>query len=126
MKDAGKLIGGVAIAAIVAAGPLWVGAVRGAKSEPLASPRLDGPCVDSKDSMRRNHPALLSAWRAQVVRDGQRTHHTSDGRDLPIGLGETCLGCHGEASRFCERCHAQVGVTLSCWQCHSQSPTARQ
>jgi hypothetical protein len=124
--DAGRLIGAVAITAVVATGPLWVGTTRGARSESLAAPRRDGPCVESKESMRRNHPAILSAWRTQAVRDGQRTYHTGDGRDLAIGLGESCLGCHGDAGKFCEPCHKQVGATLSCWQCHAQSPAVRQ
>ena len=76
-------------------------------------------------SMRAGHPGLLSAWREQAVRTGQRTYRTTDGRDVRIGLGETCLGCHGEASKFCDRCHAQNAVTLSCWQCHPQSPIPR-
>ena len=123
--DIGKVVGGIAIAAVVAAGPLWVGAVRGARSEPAVPPSGTGQCIEPKDSMRRNHPALLSSWREQAVRLGQRTHRTTDGRDVRIGLAETCLGCHGEASKFCERCHTQVGVTLSCWQCHPQSTIAR-
>jgi hypothetical protein len=122
MMDAGKLVGGLAIAALVAAGPLWVGAVRGAKSEAPVPPSGSAQCLEPKDSMRRNHPALLADWREQAVRFGQRTQRTSDGREVRIGLEETCLGCHGEASQFCERCHTQVGVTLSCWQCHAPSP----
>jgi len=123
--DVGRLRGGIAIAALVAAGPLWVGSVRGAKSEAPVPPSSPGQCLEPKDSMRRNHPALLSTWREQAVRFGQRTHRTTDGRDLRIGLEETCLACHGEASKFCDRCHTQVGVTLSCWQCHPPSPIAR-
>jgi hypothetical protein len=123
--DVGKLVGGVAIVAVIAAGPLWVATVRGAKTEDLAPPARNGACIEDKESMRRRHPALLSAWREQVVRTGQRAYHTADGRDMRIGLGETCLGCHGEASKFCDRCHAQNAVTLSCWQCHPPSPIAR-
>lgn len=123
--DVGKVVGGIAIAVVVAAGPLWVATVRGAKTVPLASPAQNGPCIEAKDFMRTSHPALLSAWREQVVRTGQRTYHTTDGRDVRIGLAETCLGCHGEASKFCDRCHAQNAVTPSCWQCHPQSPIAR-
>lgn len=123
--DAGKIIGGVAVAAVVAAGPIWMGSVRGTKSAAPVPPTGSGPCLESRDSMRRDHPALLSAWREQAVRSGQRSYHAADGRDMSIGLGQTCLGCHGEASKFCDRCHQQVGVTLSCWQCHPKSPIAR-
>jgi len=122
--DAGKFVGGIAIAGLIGAGPLWVAKVHGAKGGALAPPR-SAPCLESKESMRTGHPALLASWRDRVVRSGQRSYHTADGRDVPIGLGETCLGCHGEASKFCDRCHAQNAVTLSCWQCHPPSPIAR-
>jgi hypothetical protein len=124
--DVGKILGGIAIATVVAAGPLWVATVRGGKAEaPLPSVGA-GACLETKDSMRRNHPALLAAWRAQRVRLGEPIYRTRDGRDVRIGLGETCLGCHGQASMFCDRCHAQVGVAIACWQCHPRSPMARQ
>jgi|WetSurMetagenome_2_1015567.scaffolds.fasta_scaffold642075_2 hypothetical protein len=126
MIDVGKLVGGFAIAALVVAAPLWILSVRGAKAEAPAAPTGTGPCVEAKDSMRRNHPTLLGSWRNQVVRAGQRIHITSDGRKVRIGLEETCLACHGEASKFCDRCHVQVGVSLSCWQCHSPSPPAQR
>lgn len=123
--DGGKLVGAIAVAAVIAAGPLWVATVRGAKTEALAAPLGTGACIEPRVSMRTSHPGLLSAWREQVVREGRRTYHTTDGRDVPIGLAETCLGCHGEASKFCDRCHAQHAVTVSCWQCHPQAPGAR-
>ncbi len=126
MIDVGKLVGGVAIAVAVAAAPLWAVAVRGAKAESPVVPAGTGPCLEAKDSMRRDHPALLLRWREQVVRSGQRTFNTEDGRTARIGLEETCLGCHGEADKFCDRCHAQVGVTVSCWQCHSGSALMRK
>ncbi len=126
MMDVGKVIGAIAIAAAVGAGPLWRGTIRRSKVDQPALPTGFGPCLEPKDSMRTSHPARLSMWRDQAVRQGQRTYRTTDGRDLRIGLAGTCLGCHGEASRFCDRCHDQIGVVLSCWQCHPPSPIGRR
>lgn len=119
--DGGKIVGGIVITLAVAAVPLWVASARGGK-DVLASPRTNTACLEPREQMRKGHPALLAGWREQVVRLGQRTHKTADGRDLRIGLTDTCLGCHGPASEFCDRCHAQNAVSLSCWQCHAPSP----
>lgn len=119
--DAGKIVGGVVILLAVAAGPLWVATARGNK-DALALPRSNTACLEPREQMRKNHPALLAGWRDQVVRLGQRTHKTADGREIRVGLTSTCLDCHGSASQFCDRCHGQQGVTLSCWQCHSPLP----
>jgi hypothetical protein len=122
--DGGRVVGGVAILLSVAAGPAWMGSAHGVRIAGPATPRGSAGCVEARDDMRKNHPALLARWREQAVRLGERVQRTADGRRLPIDLTETCLGCHGTASDFCERCHAQVAVTLSCWQCHAQSARA--
>lgn len=114
--DAGRLVGSLAIAAVAAAGPLWLLGVRGQPCQPLAAP-ADRPCLQAKDSMRRNHPALLATWRELALRTGRRADANAQGGDVPIQLS-TCLGCHGPASQFCDRCHAEVGVSPTCWQCH--------
>ncbi len=120
MADGGRIVGGLAILVAVTAGPLWLGAARGVKSEPL--PRATGAdvCIEPPEQMRRDHPALLARWRERAVRLGERTYHGGDGRDVRMSLTGTCLGCHGKASAFCDRCHVQAAVTLSCWGCHAQ------
>lgn len=115
MVDGGRVVAGVALVLVVGAGPAWVGAMRGARLAPVARPVAGGRCLEP--GMARGHPALLAAWRDRV-RAGDRLTHDSDGRAVRLSLSETCLGCHGAASTFCERCHAQIAVSLSCWQCH--------
>ena len=122
--DGGKIVGGIVIVLGMATGPLWVASARGVKEAP-APARNESACLEPREPMREDHPALLANWREQVVRFGQRTHRTADGRDLRIGLTSTCLGCHGPASQFCDRCHAQQAVSVSCWQCHSPFPQVR-
>ena len=121
MRDAGKIVGGFVIAVVVAAGPLWVGSARGVKDVALARAAGGERCLRPRAEMRQNHPTLLRNWRESVVRLGDRVHHSEDGVDVRISLTGTCLGCHGKASEFCDKCHAQAAVSLSCWQCHESS-----
>jgi hypothetical protein len=119
MIDGGRVIGGLAILVVMVAGPVWLASARGVKPEELAKPKTAGRCIAPREQMRRDHPALLASWRERVVRQGDRVHRGESGVDVRISLGGTCLGCHGKASEFCDRCHAQSAVTLSCWQCHA-------
>jgi hypothetical protein len=125
MRDWGKTVGWLAIFLVVLAFPVWLGAARGKKSEAL--PKATGEsCIEPASEMRKNHPALLASWRERAVRQGDRVQDKSDGRSVRIGLSGTCLGCHGQATEFCEKCHAQAAITLDCWQCHAgTAPGAR-
>ena len=116
----GRIVGGLAILVAVIAGPLWLGSARGVKSEPLPKASGGAACIEPPERMRRDHPVLLAGWRERAVRLGERVHHMGDGRDVRMSLTGTCLGCHGKASEFCDRCHAQAAVALSCWGCHDQ------
>ena len=120
MRDAGRLIGGLVIATAVLVGPLWFGWARGEKPATLPKATAGETCVEPVEAIRKNHPALLATWRERVVRQGDRVHEKADGRAVRISLTDTCVGCHGDATRFCDSCHAQAGVTLSCWQCHAK------
>ena len=121
MRDAGRIVGGLVIVLVVVAGPLWVGSARGVKPVALAKAAGGDRCLQPREEMRKNHPALLASWRERVVRLGDRVHHAEDGLDVRISMTGTCLGCHGKASEFCDKCHAQAAVSLSCWQCHETS-----
>jgi len=126
MLDGGRIVGGIAILFVVVAGPIWLGSARGVKIESPQKPRDSERCLAPREEMRKNHPALLASWRERVVRLGDRVHHTDHGLDVRISLTGTCLGCHGKATEFCDKCHTQTAVTLSCWQCHAQSAQGQQ
>jgi hypothetical protein len=123
MADGGRMVGGVVIILLLGAGPAWVASVRAAGRVELPQPLVDvhcsKRCVEPAASMREHHPEMLASWRMVAVRQGERLHQTPDGRKFPMSLSGTCLGCHGSAAGFCDRCHSEVGVTLTCWQCHS-------
>ena len=120
MMDGGRVVGGIIIALVGLAGPVWVVSVRASSSaSPLKA--ASGRCIESAEVMRRVHPQLLAQWREQAVRGGSRMHHSSDGSWHRTGL-RSCISCHGSADRFCDKCHSQVGVSINCWTCH---PSAR-
>lgn len=124
MKDAGRIVGGLVAVCAVIALPVWIASARGAKTAVL--PRATGEsCVEPPEQMRKQHPALLATWRERVVRFGDRVHDKADGSSVRISLTGTCLGCHGNATQFCDQCHARSAVTLSCWGCHAPAAGGR-
>jgi hypothetical protein len=61
---------------------------------------------------------LLINWREQVVRNDFRTYTAFNGKTYKMSLTGTCMGCHTDKARFCDRCHNYAGVTVVCWDCH--------
>lgn len=128
--DGGRVVGGVFVAVVLGAVPAWLGlasagsAPRGSASAgglELAKPIGKGACVLQAEEIRQRHPSLLGTWRNLAVREGERSWRTHDGRTVAIDLTGTCLGCHGAATEFCDRCHESNGTTLACWGCHAKS-----
>ncbi len=120
MYDRGLTFTALGVLALLGAFPiLWL-LVNGGGGEPpeLAQPRDTAGCVESVDYMRRAHMDLLETWRNTVVRDGQRSFTTEDGREMEMSLTGTCLACHGPKDEFCGKCHDYSGVKPDCWHCH--------
>ena len=122
MRDAGKIIGGLIIFVVLMTSPLWFNAFSASSVEP---PELGPPpngseeCVEAVEYMRAFHMDLLNEWRDAVVRNGYRYYVASDGTKHKMSLTLTCLDCHTEKSRFCDRCHEYAGVGVPyCWDCH--------
>jgi hypothetical protein len=124
LYDAGKIIAGIVIFLILITFPLWYG-----KGKAVAPPDLelntpaiqqlaDKRCVEDTAFMRANHMKLLATWRDDVVRDGKRFYTASDGRTVEMSLTGSCLKCHSNKDRFCDRCHDYAGVKPTCWNCH--------
>lgn len=79
-------------------------------------------CVLEKYDMRVNHMSLLDEWRDSVVRDANRSYHSSNGKHFNMSLStgeESCLGCHTDKSKFCDSCHTYASVDPYCWECHT-------
>jgi len=112
--------------------PFWYGG--GKKAEP---PRLDldtpviaqmqnRKCVEDKSSMRANHMKMLQAWRDEAVREGKRLYTAKDGRVYEKSLTGTCIQCHSNKERFCDRCHNYVGAKPTCFSCHVVQEEVKQ
>jgi hypothetical protein len=85
----------------------------------VTTPAAGGKCVEDTAFMRRNHMRLLVHQRDLTVRDGIRTTQHSLAN---------CVTCHadpktgrvtGSKDAFCEGCHRYAGVTLDCFECHT-------
>src|SRR5512142_1932209 len=111
MLDSGRIVGGIFVALSLAVGPAWVASVR---ASPRGAPReaaRSGPRAEPRATMLRIHPRILADWRNAAVREGVWRQTSTDGHPFSPSLTGTCLGCHGTATGFCNRCHADVGVS---------------
>lgn len=121
MYDAGKIVLGLAAFAGLVTGPAWYGLGRGKGDPPeLQKPAGEKQCIEPTAFMRARHMELLNDWRDAVVRRADRVYVASDGRQHPRSLTGTCLRCHAEPDKFCNKCHQYAGVEIFCWDCHQQ------
>lgn len=127
LYDGGKIFTGLVIALLAIAWPIWANLASGDQSKAppeLARARAGTECVLPTAEMRARHMDVLNDWRDLVVRQGQRTIELKDG-EHPISLTKTCLGCHGDATKFCDSCHEYEAVSPTCWGCHVTPKGAR-
>ena len=120
MSDALKIIAGLVIFLVIVTSPMWYHLVSGTTPD---APELEMPvdakeCVEATAYMRTYHMDMLNEWRDDVVRDGDRTHVSPDGVEYDKSLSRTCMSCHSDKEKFCDRCHDYAGVTPYCWDCH--------
>jgi len=120
MYDAKKIIAGVVIFLILVTIPAWYTVAAGgdtAAPEPQIVTEED-QCIESAEYMKDNHMKLLDDWRWSVVREGDRTYTSSEGKQWKISLRDSCMECHPNKADFCDRCHNYASVTPDCWDCH--------
>ena len=119
-----SIIAGVVLFLIAITFPFWYGRGKAVgppelKLDTRAIQQLtEKRCVESTEYMRANHMKLLIAWREGAVREGIRSYTATDGRAFPVSLTGTCLGCHSNKDKFCDRCHDYTGSKPACWSCH--------
>jgi hypothetical protein len=127
MYDSAKVIFGLLAFLAIVTFPAWYDMSTGAVERPpeLERAARGEQCVRDTLYMKGNHMHLLNEWRDAVVRDGNRFETGTEGRTGPNGeatyersLTKTCLGCHVNKDKFCDRCHAYAGVEPYCWNCH--------
>ena len=124
MSDKAKIFAGLAIFFGIVAFPVWYNAAAGSGSyrpEIVVKTKSTAgrdSCVMPVEYMRTSHMQLLKEWRETVVRNGDRTFVSPDGRHFERSLSGTCLDCHTNKSSFCDRCHDYAAVQPYCWDCH--------
>jgi len=96
-----------------------------ALGNPGPRPELELPpggetnCVEEKNWMNNWHMDLLNSWRDEVVRNGQRIYVSNyNNEEHEMSLTKTCLKCHSNKDKFCDRCHNYADVSPYCWDCH--------
>ncbi len=121
----GKILLGLGVFAGLVSAPAWWGIGRGRGAPPeLEKPADAKQCIEPTEWMRARHMELLDTWRQAVVRDDARVYVASDGRRHAMSLTGTCLRCHAEPAKFCDRCHAYAAVDAYCWDCHQKKRRA--
>ena len=85
-------------------------------------PKDQKDCVLPTQEMRDKHMQLLNEWRNEAVRDGNRIFVNAKGQKFAKSLTNTCMSCHPDKAKFCDRCHDTVGVAPYCWDCHNLTP----
>lgn len=103
------------------------------QTDPVMKQMLQGrkDCLLPAEQMRGKHMDMLDTWRHSYVRDGLTTYRdkagnpvywpaNADGSRRPMlkSLSKTCIGCHANKDKFCERCHNYAGAKPFCWDCH--------
>ncbi len=119
--NSGKVIGGLlALFLIFVSFPFWFTWLFGESGErpELTLPEGEARCVEDTEYMRHWHMDLLNQWRDEVVREGKRIYVASDGGKHEMSLSLTCMRCHDDKAKFCDRCHDYVGVSPYCFDCH--------
>ena len=103
-------------------------AVADDKEKPSFAPNVPHPtngtteCVEDEDEMKKNHMKYILHQRDATMHEGIRTETYS--------LKE-CINCHvpknseiryGDDKHFCSSCHNYAGVSIDCFQCHTDRP----
>jgi hypothetical protein len=119
MHDAGKVMIGVIVFLVLITFPIWYNvASETATYRPELEKPLGEQCVRETAYMTGYHMDLLNTWRDEVVRDDQRFFTASNGVRMEKSLSNTCLSCHVNKDKFCDKCHNYAGVDPYCWDCH--------
>jgi len=126
------IIAGLVFFVAAALFPFWfnIGGTNAAPEVELsAKAKAAKKCVLDKYDMRANHMTILNDWRTSVVRDSNRMYKSTNGKDFGMSLstGEnSCLGCHTDKAKFCDKCHTYASVAPYCWECHTDPKEVTQ
>lgn len=120
MYDKGKILTGLAVFVVFMTYPFWnnIGSAAYVRPE-LEKAKQGTQCIESVEFMRAEHMAMLNDWRDEVVRDGSHEYQsTLNNQIFQKSLTKTCMACHENKDKFCDKCHDTVAVDPYCWDCH--------
>lgn len=126
MNDKKWIIAGLVVFFAAALLPLWYNFGKAApipETVLTAKAKAAGYCVLPKNEMTAGHMKVLDVWRDTVVRNGERSYTSTNGKTFNMSLssGEnSCIGCHSNKAEFCDRCHNYASVRPYCWDCHNE------
>ena len=118
MYNGAKIIVGLIIGVALLTFPIWYQMGKASPAPELEMPKDQKECVASVSYMRTAHMKLLDDWRHSVVRDENRVHTSESGKTFDMSLTNTCLECHTNKDKFCDKCHDYAKVSPYCWDCH--------
>jgi hypothetical protein len=122
MYDGGKIITGLVIGLALLLFPFFYTAGKASRApERELTPKAKeaGKCIEDTAFMKTEHMKILDEWRDEVVRDADR-YYTSEltGKVHYKSVQATCMDCHSNKTKFCDRCHNYANVDPFCWDCH--------
>ena len=89
-------------------------------------PKDQKDCIEDTKTMRDKHMQILNEWRNAAVRDGERIYVNAKGQKFVKSLTNTCLSCHTDKEKFCDRCHNAMGQENPyCFDCHNLTPNQK-
>ncbi len=120
------IITGLVIFVLAVLSPFWFNMITTTQAAPepelLGQAKTAKKCVLDKYEMRANHMELLDEWRDSVVRKSDRKYTAVNGHTFGMSLStgkNSCLGCHEDKTKFCDKCHDYASVRPYCWDCHT-------
>ncbi len=125
MYDKREVVAGLVIFVLIITFPFWYNLGKAAPAPELEltpTAKAAKTCVLPKEEMKAGHMQLLDIWREKVVREGNRIYVNKSGKEFTMSLSNTCLDCHSNKDKFCDRCHDYASVSPYCWDCHVDNP----
>ena len=126
------IVAGLVVFVVAALFPFWfnIGGTNAApEAELSAKAKAAKKCVLDKYDMRANHMTILNDWRTSVVRNSDRMYKSTNGKTFGMSLStgeDSCLGCHTDKAKFCDKCHNYASVAPYCWECHTDPKEVTQ
>ncbi|OGR01462.1 MAG: cytochrome C [Deltaproteobacteria bacterium RIFOXYD12_FULL_50_9] len=118
MYDGGKIITGLIIFIVFMTFPIWYNHGNAGNIPKPEKPQGVTQCVKDTAYMRSSHMVLINEWRDEVIRTGNRTKVTVQGKEYDKSLMLGCMKCHINKKKFCDECHLYTSVNPYCWDCH--------